>query len=42
MRDRDFEHSDLLGSAYEYLIYMFAESAVKRVATFTLPEKWCA
>ncbi len=30
LRDSDFEHTDLLGSAYEYLIYMFAESGGRK------------
>jgi phage terminase small subunit len=31
---KDFEHRDLLGSAYEYLVYMFAESAGKKGGEF--------
>lgn len=34
MRNEDFEHRDLLGSAYEYLVYMFAESAGKKGGEF--------
>jgi len=37
MRNEDFEHSDLLGSAYEYLVYMFAESAGKKGGEFYTP-----
>jgi type I restriction enzyme M protein len=36
-RNADFEHHDLLGSAYEYLIYMFAESAGKKGGEFYTP-----
>ena len=35
--DADFEHADLLGSAYEYLIYEFAESAGKKGGEFYTP-----
>ena len=35
LRNEDFQFSDLLGSAYEFLINMFAESAGKKGATFT-------
>lgn len=37
LRDSDFEHSDLLGSAYEYLIYMFAESGGRKGGDFYTP-----
>ena len=37
MRNEDFEHRDLLGSAYEYLVYMFAESAGKKGGEFYTP-----
>jgi type I restriction enzyme M protein len=37
LRDCDFEHSDLLGSAYEYLIYMFAESGGRKGGDFYTP-----
>ena len=37
LRNEDFEHLDLLGSAYEYLIYMFAESAGKKGGEFYTP-----
>ena len=37
LRDADFEHSDLLGSAYEYLIYMFAESGGRKGGDFYTP-----
>lgn len=37
LRNEDFEHHDLLGSAYEYLIYMFAESAGKKGGEFYTP-----
>ena len=30
LRNSDFENPDLMGSAYEYLIKMFADSAGKR------------
>lgn len=35
LRNEDFQFSDLLGAAYEFLINMFAESAGKRAATST-------
>src|SRR3990172_5715241 len=35
LRNEDFQFSDLLGSAYEFLINMFAESAGKKGGTFT-------
>jgi hypothetical protein len=34
LRNTDFEHTDLLGSAYEYLIYMFAESGGRKGGDF--------
>jgi type I restriction-modification system DNA methylase subunit len=34
MRKEDFELHGLLGSAYEYLVYMFAESADKKGGEF--------
>jgi type I restriction enzyme M protein len=37
LRDEDFEHTDLLGSAYEYLIYMFAESGGRKGGDFYTP-----
>ena len=37
LRNNDFEHSDLLGSAYEYLIYMFAESGGRKGGDFYTP-----
>lgn len=37
LRDSDFEHTDLLGSAYEYLIYMFAESGGRKGGDFYTP-----
>ena len=37
LRDCDFEHTDLLGSAYEYLIYMFAESGGRKGGDFYTP-----
>jgi type I restriction enzyme M protein len=37
LRDNDFEHTDLLGSAYEYLIYMFAESGGRKGGDFYTP-----
>lgn len=37
LRNSDFEHSDLLGSAYEYLIYMFAESGGRKGGDFYTP-----
>ena len=39
LRDGDFEHADLLGSAYEYLVYMFAESAGKKGGEFYTPRE---
>lgn len=39
LRDADFEHADLLGSAYEFLIYMFAESAGKKGGEFYTPRE---
>ncbi len=37
LRNPDFEHTDLLGSAYEYLIYMFAESGGRKGGDFYTP-----
>ncbi|EIC22383.1 type I restriction-modification system subunit M [Thiorhodovibrio frisius] len=37
LRNEDFQFSDLLGSAYEYLINMFAESAGKKGGDFYTP-----
>jgi type I restriction enzyme M protein len=37
LRNTDFEHTDLLGSAYEYLIYMFAESGGRKGGDFYTP-----
>jgi type I restriction enzyme M protein len=37
LRDSDFEHPDLLGAAYEYLIYMFAESGGRKGGDFYTP-----
>lgn len=37
LRNCDFEHTDLLGSAYEYLIYMFAESGGRKGGDFYTP-----
>jgi len=39
MRNGDFEHADLLGSAYEYLLYMFADSAGKKGGEFYTPRE---
>jgi len=39
MRNSDFEHADLLGSAYEYLLYMFADSAGKKGGEFYTPRE---
>jgi type I restriction enzyme M protein len=39
LKDGDFEHADLLGSAYEYLVYMFAESAGKKGGEFYTPRE---
>ncbi len=36
-RNSDFEHTDLLGSVYEYLIYMFAESGGRKGGDFYTP-----
>ena len=35
--NEDFEHADLLGAAYEYMIYEFAESAGKKGGEFYTP-----
>ena len=37
LRNEDFEHQDLLGAAYEYLVYMFAESAGQKGGEFYTP-----
>ncbi len=37
LRNEDFQFSDLLGSAYEFLINMFAESASKKGGDFYTP-----
>jgi type I restriction enzyme M protein len=37
LRDEDFDRSDLLGAAYEYLIKMFADSAGKKGGEFFTP-----
>jgi type I restriction enzyme M protein len=37
MRNEDFEHRDLLGAAYEYLVYTFAEGAGKKGGEFYTP-----
>ncbi|QPN64952.1 type I restriction-modification system subunit M [Synechococcus sp. CBW1004] len=37
LRNEDFERSDLLGAAYEYLIKMFADSAGKKGGEFFTP-----
>jgi len=37
LRNEDFQFSDLLGAAYEYLINMFAESAGKKGGDFYTP-----
>ena len=37
LRNEDFQFSDLLGSAYEFLINMFAESAGKKGGDFFTP-----
>ena len=39
MRNSDFEKSDLMGSAYEYLIKMFADSAGKKGGEFYTPSE---
>ena len=39
LRNEDFENPDLLGSAYEYLIKMFADSAGKKGGEFYTPNK---
>jgi type I restriction enzyme M protein len=38
-RNEDFEHEDLLGSAYEFLIKMFADSAGKKGGEFYTPRE---
>ena len=37
LRNEDFEHADLLGAAYEYMIYEFAEQSGKRGGEFYTP-----
>lgn len=37
LRNEDFENADLLGAAYEYLIYEFAEGAGKKGGEFYTP-----
>ena len=39
LRNEDFESSDLLGSAYEYLIKQFADSAGKKGGEFYTPSE---
>ncbi len=39
LRNQDFESSDLLGTAYEYLIKMFADSAGKKGGEFYTPSE---
>ncbi|HIB88602.1 TPA: type I restriction-modification system subunit M [Candidatus Poribacteria bacterium] len=39
LRNEDFENPDLLGSAYEYLIKMFADSAGKKGGEFYTPNE---
>jgi type I restriction enzyme M protein len=39
LRNEDFEHPDLLGTAYEYLIKMFADSSGKKGGEFYTPAK---
>ncbi|MEZ2720175.1 type I restriction-modification system subunit M [Paenalcaligenes hominis] len=39
LRNEDFERSDLLGTAYEYLIKMFADSAGKKGGEFYTPSE---
>lgn len=39
LRTDDFEHPDLLGAAYEYLIKMFADSAGKKAGEFYTPNQ---
>ncbi len=45
LRNEDFQFSDLLGAAYEFLINMFAESAGKKGGDFSPPAmssaSWC-
>ena len=37
LRNEDFEHADLLGAAYEYMIHEFAEQSGKRGGEFYTP-----
>jgi type I restriction enzyme M protein len=39
LRNEDFEHEDLLGSAYEFIIKMFADSAGKKGGEFYTPRE---
>ncbi len=39
LRTEDFENDDLLGSAYEFLIKMFADSAGKKGGEFYTPRE---
>ena len=39
LRNEDFERSDMLGTAYEYLIKMFADSAGKKGGEFYTPSE---
>ena len=39
LRNSDFENPDLMGSAYEYLIKMFADSAGKKAGEFYTPSE---
>lgn len=39
LRNQDFERADLLGTAYEYLIKMFADSAGKKGGEFYTPSE---
>lgn len=41
LRNSDFERPDLLGTAYEYLIKMFADSSGKKGGEFTPQARWC-
>ncbi|MFA0284728.1 class I SAM-dependent DNA methyltransferase, partial [Vibrio sp. 10N.222.55.F12] len=39
LRNEDFERPDMLGTAYEYLIKMFADSAGKKGGEFYTPSE---
>ena len=39
LRNEDFEHPDLLGTAYEYMVKMFANSAGKKGGEFYTPSE---